>query len=219
MSGTACATSGTTRRNRPLRAAALLATILCAPLVACSREHGSVAPSFERMLVQPRYEPYGASDFFPDGRAMRTPPGGTVSRERLADSALIAAVVASGAADDSSTPPALGQTEELLATGQSRFGIYCAVCHGVLGDGKSVVGSNMVDCPPPSLLTAAVRALPPATLFEVITEGFGRMPPYAAELPATQRWAVVAYVRQLQRRAPPDTAAARPMGPGCGNRP
>jgi mono/diheme cytochrome c family protein len=102
--------------------------------------------------------------------------------------------------------------------GQSRFGIYCAVCHGALGDGNSVVATNMVECPPPSLLSANVRALPAATLFQVITDGFGRMPPYAAELPAEQRWAVIAYVRQLQSRAPAGSASASPKEPACGRR-
>jgi mono/diheme cytochrome c family protein len=184
-------------------------------LTACSREHGTVAPSFERMLVQPRYEPYGASSFFPDGRAMRIPPTGTVSRERLADSALIPTVSPSATPGDSTQLP---PSDELLAVGQSRFGIYCAVCHGALGDGNSVVATNMVECPPPSLLSANVRALPAATLFQVITDGFGRMPPYAAELPAEQRWAVIAYVRQLQSRAPAGSASASPKEPACGRR-
>ena len=78
----------------------------------------------------------------------------------------------------------------------------------------------MVECPPPSLLSASVRALPPATLYQVITDGFGRMPPYAAELPAEQRWAVVAYVRQLQNRARPGSGSgpARRKRAGCESR-
>ncbi|HEY9426242.1 MAG TPA: cytochrome c [Gemmatimonadaceae bacterium] len=202
---------------------ALVAAAAILSLTACSREHGTVAPSFERMLVQPRYEPYGASSFFPDGRAMRIPPSGTVSRERLADSALIPAATARAVLMDSTPlPPGdlmpLQPSDELLALGQSRFGIYCAVCHGVLGDGNSVVAKNMVDCPPPSLLSASARALPTATLFQVITAGFGRMPPYAAELPARQRWAVIAYVRQLQSRAPPGPGTVTPREAGCGRR-
>jgi mono/diheme cytochrome c family protein len=154
---------------------------------------------------------------------MRIPPSGTVSHEQLADSALIPAATESATPTDS-TPLQPGNSmplqpsDELLALGQSRFGIYCAVCHGVLGDGESTVAKNMVECPPPSLLSAAVRALPPATLYQVITDGFGRMPPYAAELPADQRWAVIAYVRQLQSRAPPGSGSTRPKGPGCGSR-
>lgn len=201
-------------RLEALRRVSLLALTAVVAPAACSREHGAVAPSFERMLVQPRYEPYGASEFFPDGRAMRIPPNGTVSRERLADSALIPSGMAG---EDSGTVMPLRPSAELLATGQSRFGIYCAVCHGVLGDGRSIVARNMVECPPPSLLSATIRALPPATLYQVIGDGFGRMPPYAAELSVQERWAVVAYVRQLQSRAPPD-GTATPRGPGCGSR-
>lgn len=199
-----------------------LAAAAMLPLAGCSREHGTVAPSFERMLVQPRYEPYGASSFFPDGRAMRIPPSGTVSRELLADSSLIPAATPAAALTDSQPQPndsmPFQPSEALLAVGQSRFGVYCAVCHGVLGDGNSVVARNMVDCPPPSLLTAAVRALPPATLYNVITDGFGRMPAYAAELPAEQRWAVIAYVHQLQSRSPPDSGSASPKRAGCESR-
>jgi mono/diheme cytochrome c family protein len=111
-------------------------------------------------------------------------------------------------------------SDELLATGQSRFGIYCAVCHGVLGDGNSVVGHNMVECPPPSLLSPAVRTLAPATLYLVIANGFGRMPSYAPELSVTQRWAVVAYVQRLQSTAPPasDSGATTATVAGCGAR-
>ncbi|HET7621838.1 MAG TPA: cytochrome c [Gemmatimonadaceae bacterium] len=204
--------------RRSVHPVALIATVLLTTLTACSREHGTVAPTFERMLVQPRYEPYGASSFFPDGRAMRLPPSGTVSREQLADSALVPASVPATTGADSTEAMPLQVTDELLAIGQSRFGIYCAVCHGTLADGNSVVGSNMVQCAPPSLLSARVRAMPPTALYNVIANGLGRMPAYAPELPVKQRWAVVAYVRQLQSRAPPDTIAAPPKGPGCGSR-
>ncbi len=166
-------------------------------VVACSREHGAVAPSFERMLTQPRYTPYGASGFFPDGRAMRLPPSGTVSRERVADSSLVPAV---GAEREARPARPLPVTRELLDTGRERFDIYCAVCHGVLGDGRSVVASNMVAAPPPSLLSARVRSSSSAALFRIITDGYGRMPGYAAELPVRQRWAVAAYVRRLRAR-------------------
>jgi mono/diheme cytochrome c family protein len=202
--------SGSVVRSMVLAAAGALVT-----LAACSREHGTVAPSFERMLVQPRYEPYGASSFFPDGRAMRLPPGGTVSRERLADSTFIPDGAPTASSIDSVPLP---RSDALLAVGQSRYGIYCAVCHGMLGDGSSVVARNMVACPPPSLLATAVRSLPAATVFQVITAGFGRMPAYAAQLPPEQRWAVIAYVRELQNRAPPGSGSAAPSGPGCGSR-
>lgn len=198
-----------------LRSTVVVAAVALLALAACSREHGTVAPSFERMLVQPRYEPYGASSFFPDGRAMRLPPSGTVSRERLADSTLIPDGAPTAPSADSLPLP---RSDALLAVGQSRYGIYCAVCHGVRGDGSSVVARNMVECPPPSLLSATVRERPAASLFQVITDGFGRMPAYAAQLPPEQRWAVIAYVHELQSRAPPGAGSAAPGGAACGSR-
>lgn len=202
--------------RRACRAAMLLAVAL-ALLDGCRREHGAVAPSFERMLAQPRYEPYGQSAFFPDGRAMRIPPEGTVSHEAIVESGPVATGDVEGA-PAVSIPLHVG--DELLATGQSRFGIYCAVCHGALGDGNSVVGHNMVECPPPSLLSPVVRALPAGTLYHVITNGFGRMPSYASQLSARERWAVVAYVHRLQRAAPVSDSgrAGGRNAAGCGPR-
>lgn len=199
-------------------ARALLALAALVSFAACTKEHGAVAPTFQRMLVQPRYEPYGASAFFPDGRAMRAPPEGTVPHE--GDVASLAPEAGAGGATGGTIPVPV--TAALLAVGRARFGIYCAVCHGERGDGRSVVGSNMTECPPPSLLALPIRALTPATLHAVIVNGFGRMPSYAAELTPTERWAVVVYVRELQRRSSSAAGAdttPRVRPPGCGARP
>jgi mono/diheme cytochrome c family protein len=100
----------------------------------------------------------------------------------------------------------LPTTADLLDRGRSRFGIFCAACHGAGGYGGSVVAANMVERRPPSLRAAAMRALPAGFYYQVITQGLGRMPSYAAELSVADRWAVVAYLRDLQRRtsATPD---------------
>jgi mono/diheme cytochrome c family protein len=100
-------------------------------------------------------------------------------------------------------------TAELLALGRSRFRIYCAACHGTGGYGGSIVAANMMGRRPPSLRTPAMAAFPAGFVFEVISRGLGRMPSYAAELPVDQRWAVVAYLKQLQRtdHAAPDERA------------
>jgi mono/diheme cytochrome c family protein len=175
------------------------------------------------MLVQKKYLPYDSSRFFPDGRTMRVPPAGTVPRER---------VVENTAASATTIPYAV--TPELIAAGKVRFDIYCAVCHGEHADGQSVVARNMVDCPPPSLLTDRVRAYPPGAIYTIVTNGFGRMPSYAPELPESDRWAVIAYLRALQQHAPartepltgplaqplppqsPDSVVPRRNASGCG---
>jgi mono/diheme cytochrome c family protein len=84
------------------------------------------------------------------------------------------------------------------ATGAKMFRIYCAVCHGPAGYGGSTVAENMGPPRPPSLHSARLLAAPLGYIFTVATHGLGRMPPYASQLTTRERWAVVAYVKQLQ---------------------
>ncbi len=183
---------------------ALSGAVLCVLLAACSKEGGIIAPTFQRMLVQKKYLPFDSSRFFPDGRTMRTPPAGTVPREQLTETAATATATA--------IPHAV--TPALISAGQTRFNIFCAACHGALADGNSVVAKNMADCPPPSLLTTRARAYPPGAVYTIITNGFGRMPSYAPELPPSDRWAVIAYLHALQQSAPArEQPPAGPLAP------
>ena len=145
------------------------------------------------MMEQDKVRPYRPSDFYPDGIAMRAPPAGTV-----AVGAALPPEVGTGLAADGAplqrVPVAV--TPELLQAGRKRFEIVCAACHGLTGDGKSLVARNMSLRPPPSLHDYAAR--PDGYLFQVASRGFGLMPSYSAELSVEERWAVVAYVRALQ---------------------
>lgn len=196
------ATRGTT-----IIPAAILAALV-AGASACSDRVGS-GWDWERMRVQPRYAPYGASAFYPDGKAMQAPPAGAVPREAVARAETDSADTTLLAATLLAAMPAAQ-----LDRGATRFHIFCAVCHGERGNGVSVVASNMDDPKPPSLLAASIRALSAARLYAVISDGFGQMPSYASELSAADRWAVIAYVRALQRSqpvtpfTPADSAAA-----------
>ncbi len=136
---------------------------------------------------------YQTSSEFPDGLAMRQPPEGTVPWQSAMDP-----VVATGIGDDGKPVAAspIEVTAATLARGRSRFDIYCAACHGVLGDGESQVALNMSLRKPPSL--HAYRDVGDGYIFRVVTNGFGLMPSYASELGVADRWAVVAYVRALQ---------------------
>lgn len=163
------------------------------------------------MLRQPKMKPYRESDFWADGVSMRQPPVGAVPVEYV-----VAPEVRTGKGPDG-TPIAripVPLTRPLLETGRKRFEIVCGTCHGLVGDGRSLVGRNMSLRPPPSLLDPPVLARPDGYLFQVATEGFGLMPGYAAELTVEDRWAVVAYLRALQlsqrariEDAPPDERA------------
>jgi mono/diheme cytochrome c family protein len=152
--------------------------------------------ALQRMSEQPRYDVYEASRFFRNGMTMQVPPAGTVARDAVLDRALTTGRSSSGAY---LTTVPLAVTPELLALGRSRFRIFCGACHGVGGYGGSVVAANLSESRPPSLRAPAVRSLPAGFFYEVIARGLGRMPSYAAQLPVDQRWAVIAYLKQLQR--------------------
>jgi mono/diheme cytochrome c family protein len=132
------------------------------------------------MERQPKLLPYATSEIFSDGRAMRAPPPGTIPRER----------------DLAEAQPEI--TQALLALGRARFDVVCAPCHGIAGDGESVVASKMELRPPPSLHEARIRDLDAATIYRVISDGYGLMPRFSTHLAPRERWAVVAYVRALQ---------------------
>jgi mono/diheme cytochrome c family protein len=99
--------------------------------------------------------------------------------------------------------------KHLLQMGQKKYSIVCAQCHGVLGDGNSIVAENMALRLPPSLLELSSR--PAGHFFNAITQGYGVMPSFSGELDTQERWAVVAYVRALQ--AARGTAAGQPPLP------
>jgi len=88
-------------------------------------------------------------------------------------------------------------TTVVLARGQERFGVYCTPCHGRLGRGDGMIVQRGFKAPP-SFHNDRLRLAPPGYYFDVMTHGFGGMADYAAQLPAEDRWAVVAYIRALQ---------------------
>ncbi len=157
------------------------------------------------MLEQDKVLTYRPSDFYPDGVSMRAPPSGTVAR-----GAALPPEVATGLQPDG-TPVAripVQVTSEMLQLGRKRFEIVCAACHGLVGDGRSLVARNMSLRPPPSLHDFV--SLSDGYLYQVISRGYGLMPSYSAELPVEERWAVVAYVRALQLSQRTQVAAAPP---------
>jgi hypothetical protein len=154
------------------------------------------------MKRQARARAYQPSARFFDGRAMRTPPAGTVPRERVLGDPRV-----SDGSDEDGAPVTqipLRVTAPLLQRGRARFDVVCAPCHGLVGDGQSAVARKMSLRPPPSLLDERIRRQPPGALFRTLTLGFGLMPAHASALPVYDRWAVVAYLGalQLSQRAP-----------------
>ena len=150
----------------------------------------------ERMLDQKKAEPFEASAVFADGKAMRTPPAGTVAAgARLGPPELVSGLSREGRYVERIPIPI---DEARLARGEQRFQIFCRACHGALGDADSPVADAMALRKPVSLLDPHVVAFPPGRIYRVIDQGFGVMPSYAAQLAIEDRWAVVAYVQALQ---------------------
>ncbi len=177
---------------------ALLASAL---LAACADE-----TIFDPMERQPKARAFAANPFFEDGRAMRQPPTGTVPRERIVGNpALTQGQV--GEKDVTEIPVPL--TRALLEVGHRKFDIYCATCHGLVGDGRSPVAANMALRLPPNLHDRAGMAV--GHYYQVIANGFGLMPGYAAELTVEERWAVIAYLRALQLSQAAPLALAPPQ--------
>jgi len=147
------------------------------------------------MREQQHYRPYEAFWGTRAQSSMLVPPAGTVSRTQYT----LGSAVATGVQDgkEVSTIPAT-ESPELVAKGGELFHIYCAVCHGDAGNGRSVVGANMRPTQPPSLLTPMARAHSPGHLFTIISNGLAYMPAYDWALPPEDRWAVITYLRTLQ---------------------
>jgi mono/diheme cytochrome c family protein len=176
------------------RALKLTMTLL---LAGCEMEGVFVTPEpqDERMVDQRRMKPFDPNPYFVDGRSMRPPPAGTIDRGAYADEETIAHGVDRGGYVKRIPVP---RTRDLVVRGRERFGVFCATCHGVLGDGVSAVAEKMTLVKPRSLIDGNVPSYPDGRIFRTITEGYGLMPPYAAQLPVMDRWAVVAYVRALE---------------------
>jgi mono/diheme cytochrome c family protein len=148
---------------------------------------------------------------FADGRMMRAPVEGTVAVGQLNDDdSLYEGVDAKG--DPALTFPASVKENDaipdgLRARGKVRYAIYCAPCHGGEGDGKGLVADKALDggprleVAPPSFHDARLKDMPVGKIYSAIKNGVnaGNMPSYASQIPVEDRWAIIAYVRQLQK--------------------
>ncbi len=148
----------------------------------------------QKMGIQPYYQPLEENQMFDDNRASRPLEPGTVSRGDLReDDALYTGKVDGEFVQE--FPMTI--TEEIIQRGGNRFNIYCAPCHSKLGDGNGMIVQRGVSRPPSYMDDRLVTA-PVGHIYDVITNGYGRMYSYNQQLPVRDRWAIVAYVRALQ---------------------
>jgi Cytochrome C oxidase, cbb3-type, subunit III len=141
------------------------------------------------MANQPRQNPLSPAQFFPDDRSARPLVDNTVVRGSLADDDLFVPK------DSNAFPLPLNQ--EVMKRGQDRYTIFCSPCHGLQGDGNGMVTLRGMKHPP-TYHQDRLRNVTNGYLFDVITNGFGAMNGYSAQIVPRDRWAIVAYVRALQ---------------------
>lgn len=160
------------------------------------------------MHDQPRFKPLAKSDFYGDLRSARTPVEDTVARGQLReDTYFYTGKIGNNPGDY--MPFAVNP--QILARGQERFNIYCAPCHSRLGDGNGMIVQRGLKHPP-SFHDERLRKAPLGYFFDVMTNGFGAMPDYSAQVSPEDRWKIIAYIRALQlsqRATSADVAAGQ----------
>ncbi len=145
---------------------------------------------------QQKVKAQAESKFFENGSGMRLPVEGTVARGYLREN-----TVYYGGKDESGKPVAkmpVTITEKLLQRGRERYTIFCQPCHDGTGSGKGIVVKRGF-MPPPSFHLDRLRNAPDGHFFDVITNGIRNMPTYRHQVPVADRWAIVGYIRALQR--------------------
>lgn len=168
------------------------------------------------MQDQPKMKPYRGTTFFGDGLSSRQPIEGTIPRGFLRDNTALFTGKKTKAPGATATPtasPAAGTqantypddveefpfpiTEEMVVRGRERYDIFCSVCHGLTGNGDGMIvrrGFRRAA----SFNDDRLRQAPVGHFFDAITNGWGAMPAYASQIPAQDRWAIIAYIRALQ---------------------
>ncbi len=172
-------------RRTPAATAALVLGCLALPLVAGCRND---------MRDQNSMHTFRESTFYPDGASARLPPAHTVARGELrADPALYTGIRDRRPVADLPFPA----TREVLLRGEERYNIFCSPCHGRTGDGHGMIVTRGYK-EPPSFHSDTQRAAQVGHFFDVMSQGYGVMPSYAAQIPVADRWAIAAYIRALQ---------------------
>ncbi|MFN3306212.1 MAG: quinol:electron acceptor oxidoreductase subunit ActD [Candidatus Kapaibacteriota bacterium] len=149
-------------------------------------------PPFDFMLQQFKLKPQESFAFFSDNSGMRNPVPGTVARGEIF-------YPFKGKPEEAGAKlvNTLEPTEENLKLGQAKFNTFCSPCHGWRGEGDSRLNGQFPN--PPSLHTEKLRNWPDGRIYHVIVEGQNIMPSYARQLNEKERWAIVLYIRALQR--------------------
>lgn len=155
--------------------------------------------AFPGMKRQPKLRPQSASTFFADGRSDRPPPPGVVRADLPLrnDDALYLGKNARGEFIRG-FPAAVTVDQRSIEHGRERYTIYCAPCHGAVGDGNGITKQYGMGATP-TFHDDRLRQIAEGEIYQTLTNGKGNMLPYNDKLTPQERWAVISYVRALQR--------------------
>jgi len=179
------------------------APLALAALGGCTRD-GKFQPV--DMWNGTRLKPYEQVNFFDDKRSSRVPPAGTVARgqDRLNENLYYGTqngslIATNPLFNGTAQAPVSAQDKlALIERGQERYQVYCQPCHGLAGYGDGMIVKRGFAAPP-SYHQARLRNATDGYIFDVITNGYGSMYSYGSRVPPRDRWAIVAYIRTLQR--------------------
>jgi hypothetical protein len=146
------------------------------------------------MHNQPKFVPQRGTSFFADGRSARPQVQNTVARGQLLQDSYFATGLVGDHEGDGMPMPV---TTELLDRGRERYNIFCTPCHSRVGNGVGMIVSRGY-AQAGNFHTARLQAAPLGHFFNVISNGYGAMPDYSAQVAVADRWAIVAYIRALQ---------------------
>jgi mono/diheme cytochrome c family protein len=194
----------TPRRRRVLGALALSSVVV---LSGCARGCTSSSPPIHlnpSMDDQPKVLAQTASDFFFNGSSMREPVPGTVAIDGLKEDA--AFFTGKGADGQFVATIPVTNDDALKERGRQRYVIYCQPCHDARGEGKGILFQRG-NVPTASFHDEKILKYPDGQIFDVMTNGMGLMPSYKWPIPTSDRWAIIAYIRELERKRPASAAA------------
>lgn len=167
-------------------------------LTGCGSSMSRVPPIevWPDMKHQEKFKPQTASGLFADGRSNRPPVAGTVARGHLKDDSVFYTGM-EGELYAGKNPLTIDVA--LLKQGQTKFNIYCTPCHDRAGTGRGIVPTRVPQWLPSDLTDDRIKGFNDGEIFNVITRGRRSMPSYRFQIEEKDRWAIVAYVRALQR--------------------
>jgi hypothetical protein len=149
------------------------------------------------MFNQPKYKAQAASTFFYNGMTMRPPVPGTIARGHLHEDLVLMTGMDADGKPVATSPVTVDAA--LLARGADRYAIYCMPCHDERGEGKGILFQR-AKVPTANLLDPRIRDLPDGAIFDTITNGKGLMASYRYPVVARDRWAIIAHVRDMEKK-------------------